>query len=260
MTCADGATPTGHAGFRLSFISSRKTLQTEGKGKVKRLCSYTQIPAPRSFHERQCTHGARMGGHYFRLCQQGVETVRLFNRCRVLARGPPCPGTQATKLFDPAINIKASGCISGTSPRNVDHCSAGWLVPRDVQPLPLTSWAGGHSYEQRMEVCQRSAQRCEQCGTTSPKLAVHHPHRLSRLPKRKRGVAHVIASGQEQHVKLLCPACHQTAPSSRRMAWKASVAQVQRFPASWVQRRVARPVLGGDVLQQWSHAPSFDPI
>ena len=33
--------------------------------------------------------------------------------------------------------------------------------------------------------------------------------------------------------------------------------------ASWVQRRVARPVLralGGDVLQQWSNAPSFDPI
>jgi hypothetical protein len=33
--------------------------------------------------------------------------------------------------------------------------------------------------------------------------------------------------------------------------------------ASWVQRRVARPVLGalgGDVFSQGSNAPSFDPI
>jgi hypothetical protein len=37
----------------------------------------------------------------------------------------------------------------------------------------------------------------------------------------------------------------------------------RKLLASWVQRRVARPVLralGGDVLQQWSNAPSFDPI
>jgi group II intron reverse transcriptase/maturase len=80
---------------------------------------------------------------------------------------------------------------------------------KDVQPLPITSWSDGHSYEQREEVHHRAEHRCQQCGATSTKLVVHHPNRLAKAVKRKQGQANVIASGQEQRVKLLCQECHK---------------------------------------------------
>lgn len=80
---------------------------------------------------------------------------------------------------------------------------------KDVQPLPLTSWAAGRSYAQRVEVTRRAHHRCEGCDTVAAPLVVHHPHRLRQVRQQRRGSANVIASGQEQQVKLLCPACHQ---------------------------------------------------
>ena len=80
---------------------------------------------------------------------------------------------------------------------------------KDIQPLPLTSWAAGRSYAQRLEVSRRAGQRCECCDTVATPLVVHHPHRLGHVRKRQRGPANVIASGQDQRVKLLCPACHK---------------------------------------------------
>ncbi len=47
---------------------------------------------------------------------------------------------------------------------------------KDVQALPITAWACGRSYEQRMEVYNRSEKRCEHCGKISLTLAVHHPN------------------------------------------------------------------------------------
>lgn len=39
---------------------------------------------------------------------------------------------------------------------------------KDVQPLPITDWSKGRSYEQRIEVNNRSENRCEHCGEISP--------------------------------------------------------------------------------------------
>jgi hypothetical protein len=80
---------------------------------------------------------------------------------------------------------------------------------KDVQPLPITSWAGGHSDEQRVEAQHRAEGHCEHCGTAADKLFVHHPKRLGQLRKPKQGPANVIASAQEQQVKLLCWECHK---------------------------------------------------
>lgn len=80
---------------------------------------------------------------------------------------------------------------------------------KDVQPLPITGWAKGRSYEQRMEVHNRNQNRCEHCGKISSTLVVHHPNRLGKLPKLKQGKSNVITSGQRQQVKLLCPECHK---------------------------------------------------
>ena len=80
---------------------------------------------------------------------------------------------------------------------------------KDVQPLPMASWTTGHSYEQRQEAHARAEHRCEHCGTPASSLIVHHPNRLATGRSRKLGPAKLIASGQEQHVKVLCPGCHQ---------------------------------------------------
>ena len=80
---------------------------------------------------------------------------------------------------------------------------------KDIQPLPLMSWAQGRSYEQRQGLYATKGRQCQRCGRTGLRLVVHHPHRLGRRMKRKSGPANVIASGQEQQVKLLCLECHQ---------------------------------------------------
>jgi len=41
---------------------------------------------------------------------------------------------------------------------------------KDVEPLPIMAWAEGRSYEQRMEITNRSEQRFEHCGTPSKHL------------------------------------------------------------------------------------------
>lgn len=84
----------------------------------------------------------------------------------------------------------------------------GQVYANDTRPVMVTSWAGGHSYEQRLELRTQADNRCQHCGRESPKLSVHHPNRLAKRPQRKQGPANVVQSAQEQPVKLLCPDCH----------------------------------------------------
>ena len=79
----------------------------------------------------------------------------------------------------------------------------------DAQPVVMTSWAGGHSYQQRQELQTQNENRCQHCGKISTELVVHHPHRLGKQPKRKQGPARLIQSAEEQEVELLCPECHR---------------------------------------------------
>jgi group II intron reverse transcriptase/maturase len=79
---------------------------------------------------------------------------------------------------------------------------------KDRRPVMMTAWAGGHSYEQKLEMQQQAGNRCQHCGRPSPKLIVHHPNRLGKRPHHKQGPANVIQSAQEQQAKLLCPDCH----------------------------------------------------
>jgi group II intron reverse transcriptase/maturase len=213
--------PNGTRWLRLSIPPEK---EREVKGKVKRLCQYTQIPALDLF----MSVNALMRGwaQYFRYANNASKRfgyltgVGYWLVAHALGRKHRCSIQRVMRTHygvDPTTGKQALYTMTPggkrvylwNKPPQRRSLFSGVVGAKDVQPLPLTSWAGGHSYEQRMEVSQRAAQRCEHCGTTSPQLVVHHPHRLGRLRKRKRGVAHVIASGQEQHVKLLCPACHQ---------------------------------------------------
>ena len=79
----------------------------------------------------------------------------------------------------------------------------------DTRPVIMTSWAGGHSYEQRLASKEQHGNRCQHCGKLSSKLVVHHPNRLGKRPYRKLGPARVIQSAQEQQTRLICPDCHR---------------------------------------------------
>jgi hypothetical protein len=84
----------------------------------------------------------------------------------------------------------------------------GNIYTHDIRPVVMTAWAGGHSYEQRLELQHKHQGCCQHCGHTSPKLIVHHPRRLAKRPQRKLGPANIIQSAEEQQTKMLCPDCH----------------------------------------------------
>jgi group II intron reverse transcriptase/maturase len=213
--------PNGTHWLRLSIPPEKeRTL----KAKVKRLCRYTQIPELDLF----MSINALMRGwaNYFRYAHNAPKRFRYLTgvvywlTAHYLGRKHRRSIKQVMRTHygvDPASGKRALYTRSkggkrvyiwNKLPQRRSLLSKG-VGAKDTQPLPLTSWAAGHSYEQRMEVRTRTAQRCDHCGNCSPQLAVHHPNRLGRRQKRRQGPANIIASGQEQHVKLLCPTCHK---------------------------------------------------
>jgi len=83
----------------------------------------------------------------------------------------------------------------------------GNIYAQDTQPIMMTSWAGGHSLQQRATLLHEH-NRCQACGRTSPDLRVHHPNRLAKHSQNKQGSKPLIQSAQEQETVLLCPDCH----------------------------------------------------
>ncbi len=191
---------------------------------MKRLCGYTQIPELDLF----TSVNAKMRGwtNYFRYAHNATQRfgyltgVVYWLGAHYLGRKHRCSIKKVMRNHygvDPKSGKRALHTSS-----QAGKCTYLWNKPprraslfnsvvkaKDVQPLPITAWAFGRSYEQRMEVYNRSEKCCEHCGKISPTLVVHHPNRLGKLAKLKQGKSNVITSGQRQQVKLLCPECHK---------------------------------------------------
>jgi group II intron reverse transcriptase/maturase len=213
--------PNGTRWLRLSIPSEKAR---DVKAKVKRLCGYTQIPELDLFMSLNAL--LRGWANYFRYANNATSRflyltgVVYWLTAHYLGRKHRCSIKQLMRTrygVDPTSGKRALDTRGSNGkrvylwnkppPRNA--LLSGVVGAKDVQPLPLTSWAKGHSYEQRVQVSSRSEQRCEHCGQCASKLIVHHPHRLRKLRKRKQGPANGMASGQEQRVKLLCFDGHQ---------------------------------------------------
>jgi RNA-directed DNA polymerase len=193
------------------------------KTKVKRLCQYTQIPALDLFMSVNAL--LRGWTQYFRYAHNAPRRFRYLTGvaywlcAHYLGRKHRCSIKQVMRIaygVDPASHKRALYTCNGgkrvylwNKPPPRGSLFSKGIGAKDVQPLPLTSWATGRSYAQRVAVAGRAGQHCEQCDNVAAALVVHHPHRLGQVRKHKRGPANVIASGQEQQVKLLCPACHK---------------------------------------------------
>jgi group II intron reverse transcriptase/maturase len=79
----------------------------------------------------------------------------------------------------------------------------------DKQAYINTNWAKGRSQHQRLETRAAANEKCQSCGTTIGHLLTHHPNRLAKAKRVKKGWGHVAQSGIAQETKLLCQACHQ---------------------------------------------------
>lgn len=81
---------------------------------------------------------------------------------------------------------------------------------QDTQPYIDRGWAKGRSQHKKAETRERADRKCEHCGTSAVTLYVHHPNRLVKAKRVKKGMGHVAQSGFEQETILLCRACHTT--------------------------------------------------
>ena len=80
---------------------------------------------------------------------------------------------------------------------------------QDQQAYLNTNWAKGRSRHKQLETQAAADGQCQGCGTTTGPFITHHPNRLAKAKRVKKGSAHVAQSGLEQQTKLLCQTCHQ---------------------------------------------------
>jgi RNA-directed DNA polymerase len=214
--------PNGTRWLRLSIPPEKERAL---KGKIRRLCGYTQIPALDLFMSENAL--LRGWANYFRYANNAPQRfdyltgVVYWLTAHYLGRKHRCsirrlmrthygrdPQTGRMALYTNGSSGAKRVFVWNKPPKRLSLL--GTLVPvKDVQPLPLSSWAGGRSYAQREALRAEANGHCQHCGRESTTLVVHHPRRLGRKAGQARGAANVIASGQEQRVKLLCPECHR---------------------------------------------------
>jgi RNA-directed DNA polymerase len=193
------------------------------KQRVKRLCSYTQIPASDLF----MSVNALMRGwtQYYRYANNATARfgyltgvvywltahyLGRIHRCSIkkIMRShygvDPKTGRRALYIIRP----DGKSLFIWNKPPQRRSVLSRQVYAHNICPVMMTAWAGGHSYEQRLALREQHNDHCQNCGEESPKLIVHHPNRLAKRPQRKSGPANIIQSAQEQQAKLLCPECH----------------------------------------------------
>jgi group II intron reverse transcriptase/maturase len=193
------------------------------KQRVKRLCGYTHIPATdlitsvnallngwTQYYRYASNATPRFGyltGVAFWLTAHYLSRKHRRSIKRLMATHYGVdPRTKRRALYILRPNGKRQ--FLWNKPPQRQSIFKAQVAAHDTRPAATTSWASGRSYEQRLEQRAQHGQQCQHCGQTSPRLEVHHPHRLGKQVHRKRGPAPLIQSANAQQVKWLCPTCH----------------------------------------------------
>ncbi len=71
-------------------------------------------------------------------------------------------------------------------------------------------WARGRSTHKKLTTRAEAGNRCACCGAHATTHSVHHPNRLAKVKRVKKGWGHVAQSGMDQQTTLLCHRCHMT--------------------------------------------------
>jgi group II intron reverse transcriptase/maturase len=195
--------------------------------KIKRATAYPQAPAYDVF----CNVNAVARGwiNYYRYAHNnnvigGKLSMVIFWRTvhylakkhrRSIARTmrnhygrDPKTGCQALFIHKPGLTPTSETryFVWHKTPRRLTFATI--ISVKDKQLYVNTDWAKGRSMQKRLEMRAATNDTCQGCGATKVPLFVHHPNRLRRAKRGKRGNGPIAQSGINQQTKLLCRACH----------------------------------------------------
>ena len=197
--------------------------------KVKRATAYPQAPEYDVF--RNVNAVARGWMNYYRYAHNNnsiggkLSTVIFWLVVHYLAKKHRCsiakimrkqydrsPTTRCKALFvyrpGATASPKTRYFIWHKTPRRLTFASATVGSVQDRQAYIDTGWAKGHSHYKRLQTREIANNACQSCGAQGVSLFVHHPNRLRKAKRVKKGSGHVATSGMEQQTKLLCRSCH----------------------------------------------------
>jgi RNA-directed DNA polymerase len=219
---------TNRNGTKWLHLSVPKAAVREVVAKIKRATAYPQAPHYDVFSNVNAV--ARGWMNYYRYAHNNNSTggklslVIFWRTAHYLAKKHRCsiakllakhydrsPKTGCKALFiykpDQAPAPDTRYFIWHKPPIRLSLATSAWVD--DKQAYLNTSWAQGRSQQKRLETKAAAEERCQSCGTTVGPFITHHPNRLSKAKRVKKGWGHVAQSGIAQQTKLVCQACHR---------------------------------------------------
>jgi group II intron reverse transcriptase/maturase len=218
-------------GTRWLHLSVPKDAVRNVVSKIKRATAYPQAPAYDVFVNINSV--ARGWTNYYRYAHNnnvigGKLSMVIFwrtvhflaqkHRCsiaKVMRKHygrHPVTGCKALFVYKPGKPPSPETCyyVWHKTPRRLSFSSPSVTTTRDKQAYVNTGWAQGHSLHKRLETQSTADNTCQCCGIADVPLFVHHPNRLRKAKRVKKGWGHVAQSGMEQQTNLLCRRCHLT--------------------------------------------------
>jgi group II intron reverse transcriptase/maturase len=216
-------------GTKWLHLSVPKTAVREVVAKIKRATAYPQAPHYDVFSNVNAV--ARGWMNYYRYAHNTsaiggkLSLVIFWRTAHYLAKKHRCsiakimcqhyersPTTGCKALFiykpDKTPSPETRYFIWHKTPKRLSLAAKTATRVEDKQAYINTNWAKGRSQHKRLETKAAAKDTCQSCGTTSGPFTTHHPNRLSKAKRVKKGSGHVAQSGMEQQTKLLCRACH----------------------------------------------------
>jgi len=216
-------------GTKWLHLSVPKAAVREVVAKIKRATVYSQAPHYDVFtnvnavtrgwmnYYRYAHNTTTIGGKLSQVIYwRTVHYLTKKHRCSIAKimrkHYDRCPTTGCKGLFiykpDKAPSPETRYFIWHQTPKRLSLATKTAAQVKDKQAYINTDWAKGRSQHKRLETRAKANDTCQGCGTTIGPLITHHPNRLFKAKRVKKGSGHVAQSGMAQQTKLLCRDCH----------------------------------------------------
>jgi len=216
-------------GTKWLHLSVPKSAVREVVAKIKRATAYPQAPHYDVFFNVNAV--ARGWMNYYRYAHNnnvigGKLSLVIFwrtahylakkHRCSIAKiirkHYDRCPTTGCKGLFvykpDKPPTPETRYFIWHKTPKRLSLATNTTRQVEDKQAYIDTGWAKGRSQHKKLETRTAANNTCQNCGTTIGPLITHHPNKLAKAKRVKKGWGHVAQSGMTQQTKLLCHDCH----------------------------------------------------
>ena len=216
-------------GTKWLHLSVPKSAVRKVVAKIKRATAYPQAPHYDVFSNVNAV--ARGWMNYYRYAHNnnvigGKLSLVIFwqtahylakkHRCSIAKiirkHYDRCPTTGCKGLFvykpDKLPAPETRYFIWHKTPRRLSLATNTIRQVEDKQAYVNTGWAKGRSQHKKRETRTAANNVCQNCGTSIGPFITHHPNRLAKAKRVKKGWGHVARSGMTQQTKLLCHNCH----------------------------------------------------